>query len=202
MYYTVYKITNKLNNKIYIGVHKTNNLDDGYMGSGKHLKRSLEKYGIENFEKEILHIFDNQEDMFSRESELVNEEFVARDDTYNLKEGGSGGWDYVNDNYINTQNRDYKKKYLDVKDKLLKASNDFWKNSPDEVIENVKSKRVRTLRERYGDDAFKTFEGKRHTQDTLNKMSKAKKGKYKGRLNPAYGTIWVFFSGRKTFYSY
>jgi hypothetical protein len=70
------------------------------MGSGKHLQHAAEKYGIENFEKEILFQFDNNEEMNAKEAELVTEEFCLREDTYNLCPGGKGGWGYINNNGI------------------------------------------------------------------------------------------------------
>lgn len=92
MNYTVYKITNKINEKIYIGCHKTKNINDDYMGSGKLIKKAIEKYGLENFDKLVLYNFDNNLDMLKKEAELVNREFIKRKDVYNLVEGGGGGW--------------------------------------------------------------------------------------------------------------
>lgn len=89
-YYYLYKITNILNGKIYIGVHRTDNLNDNYMGSGINLKRAIKKYGIDNFKKEIIEYFANEKDMFQREIEIVDADFILREDTYNLTEGGYG----------------------------------------------------------------------------------------------------------------
>jgi hypothetical protein len=91
MYYTVYKISNQINGKVYIGCHKTLDLNDGYMGSGKYLKFSQQKNGIENFTKEILFVYDNPKQMYDKERELVDAEFVSEQNTYNLKMGGYGG---------------------------------------------------------------------------------------------------------------
>ena len=101
MLYTVYKITNLLDGKIYIGKHQTKNLDDGYMGSGKHLKNAVIKHGIENFKKDILFQFDNESEMNAKEAELVTQEFVLREDTYNLCVGGNGGFSYINSSGLN-----------------------------------------------------------------------------------------------------
>lgn len=91
----IYKITNTVNNKIYIGCHQTEDVNDDYMGSGKHLNHSIQKYGIDKFKKEILYDFKTPEEMFAMEKEIVNKEFISRKDTYNIKLGGNGGWDHM-----------------------------------------------------------------------------------------------------------
>ena len=63
MFYTIYKVTNLINNKIYIGKHQTKNPHDSYYGSGYMIRTWIEKYGKENFKKEILLIFDNEKEM-------------------------------------------------------------------------------------------------------------------------------------------
>ncbi|QGT53917.1 homing endonuclease [Acinetobacter phage vB_AbaM_Konradin] len=89
-FYTVYKTTNNINNKIYIGVHRTENINDKYLGTGTLFLKALKKYGAENFTKEILFVYDNEDEMFEKEAELVTEQFVALDTNYNLDIGGRG----------------------------------------------------------------------------------------------------------------
>lgn len=91
MIYEIYKITNKLNGKYYIGFHKRHDKEKlyDYMGSGKLIKRAIEKYGKENFEKEILFEYDNEHDAINKERELVDVSFVMNENTYNLSIGGN-----------------------------------------------------------------------------------------------------------------
>jgi hypothetical protein len=91
MFYTIYKITNNINNKFYIGKHQTLDINDSYYGSGKALKKAIKKYGKSSFKKEILFIFDNELEMNDKEKELITEELVQREDTYNMGVGGEGG---------------------------------------------------------------------------------------------------------------
>ena len=125
-----YKITNLINNRYYFGVHKTNNINDGYMGSGKRLKYAIIKYGIENFKKEIIKNFDKYEDALKYESEIVTEELVNNIECYNLKTGGIGGWD--NEHYANVIDKET--------NKFIKISrdSDYYKHKEnyDYVVEN------------------------------------------------------------------
>lgn len=91
MYYTIYKITNQINGKYYIGQHVTDNLNDHYLGGGVLLLKAQKKYGRKNFTKEILFVFDNFDDMNNKEIEIVTEEFVKEGDNYNLQLGGAKG---------------------------------------------------------------------------------------------------------------
>ena len=106
MKYIVYKTTCLINNKIYIGKHQTENPDvfDGYLGNSVWINRNdklknpefpfhfaVKKYGVRNFKRETLFIFDNEEDAFNKEAEIVTEEFIKLDTNYNVVVGGKGG---------------------------------------------------------------------------------------------------------------
>ena len=103
MKYIVYLTINKINNKVYIGVHKTENPEifDGYLGCGAytnkpssynktnyHLHNAILKYGPNNFYRVILKVFDTPEEAFALEAKLVTKEFISRPDTYNMILGG------------------------------------------------------------------------------------------------------------------
>ena len=87
-YYILYQITNLVNGKIYIGKHKTKHLADKYFGSGTELKKDMKIMGAENFEMTVLCYLNNQEELDLLESLVVNSEFCAREDTYNIHTGG------------------------------------------------------------------------------------------------------------------
>jgi hypothetical protein len=97
MFYTVYKITNLINGKFYIGKHRTKNLNDGYFGSGKLLRQAITKYGLDNFKKEILEVCKTEEQMNLAERILVVIDYEV---SYNLCFGGGGDFDYINRNGI------------------------------------------------------------------------------------------------------
>lgn len=103
MKYIVYLTTNKVNNKIYIGVHSTEdpNTFCGYIGCGVNIKspksymnggtlfqRAVKKYGINNFYRQTLHVFDTLEKALEMEKLLVDIDFIERTDTYNMVIGG------------------------------------------------------------------------------------------------------------------
>ncbi len=87
-----YLTTNLINGKKYFGVHGADNLDtDDYIGSGIILKRAINKYGRENFHREIDQFHESYEDAFIHEEKIVNEAWIKDKNTYNVRKGGLGG---------------------------------------------------------------------------------------------------------------
>ncbi|UGO49506.1 seg-like homing endonuclease GIY-YIG family [Klebsiella phage vB_KaeM_Merci] len=196
MYYYTYKITNLLNSKIYISVHKTENLDkDCYMGSGKILKLAIEKYGITNFKKEIIKFHTSEEEMFKHESLIVNEEFVKSDNTYNLKIGGEGGFDYLNSSYWTLDKMTIRgragatavcRKIKNDPEFKLKFSNKI-KAGITPVIRKRITEGVKANIAKNGNP----FLGKTHSSETKRKISDKLKLAQSGSKNSQFGTMWI-----------
>lgn len=197
MHYYLYEIRNILNDKIYVGVHKTKNLDDGYMGSGKVIRRAIEKYGVENFTKVILETFEDATSMYAREKEVVTDEFLAREDTYNLRRGGTGGFDFINKNVLSTEDRKRNGKLgAEVFDKiygsgaLVKQLRSAQENrTHDSLISSAKKSQM-TLLKKNGIKGG--FAGKKHSDEFRNMISAANKIHQRGINNHQYGTCWIY----------
>lgn len=87
---------NTLDGRFYIGVHKTNNPNDGYLGSGLHLSAAVKKHGRKVFKKEILFVFETSEEAYAKEKELVTRELIESGQVYNLATGGVPSIDWLN----------------------------------------------------------------------------------------------------------
>ena len=90
-YHYVYKITNLINGKYYIGKHTSESLDDDYMGSGILIKAAIDDLGVENFKKTILATFPTSDEAFEYEAQVVTMKEVNDPMCYNLIPGGRGG---------------------------------------------------------------------------------------------------------------
>jgi hypothetical protein len=91
MEHIIYKTTNLVNGRYYIGMHSTKNVEDGYLGSGKRLMAEVKKYGIDSFERQILFKESSREALKKREAAIVNEELLKDPLCLNLRNGGEGG---------------------------------------------------------------------------------------------------------------
>jgi group I intron endonuclease len=123
MYHIVYETTNLINGKKYRGVHQTTNLNDGYLGSGLLLVGAIKKYGLESFSRKIIKYCASVSEMYNFEMEFVDEKWVSRMDTYNIKIGGSGGWNFVNENSLNIHSGRVGKRHSEeTKEKIRKKA--------------------------------------------------------------------------------
>lgn len=225
-YHYFYRIENIINGKYYYGIHSTNNLDDGYMGSGRNLKRDYKIYGKENFVKTIIKYFQSRELASEYESEMVSETCVLDENCYNMKIGGDFGTT-VGTILV----KDYSSKFLRVlpNDKRLESGElipvskgmvpvydkqscsfklverEDYSSNNDKYIhvcngtiivkdKNGMATRVSFDDERYiNGDLIPFWRGRKHTQETKDKMSKTHKANndQSGEKNSQFGTCWI-----------
>jgi len=130
----IYKITNILDNKVYIGKSEKDMKESmNYFGSGIRIKRAIHKYGIENFKKEI--IFDDIDSI-----EILNKieifmigyyKFLLKENCYNIATGGTGGntIKYFTEDELN--NFKEKMKKVSKRSDQCGEKNPNWKNKYD-----------------------------------------------------------------------
>ncbi len=180
-YHYLYKTTNLINNKFYVGMHSTNDLEDGYLGSGKRLRYSINKYGKHNFVKEIITFFKNRNELIEAEKNLVNLELIKEELCMNLMIGGTGG----------SQTPEKLNKWIQAMAKGLKKK---WE---DETYRTWMSKLSGEHLKKYhkeGKIKYDTFKDKTHTEETKNKMSEKAKLRT-GDKNSSFGTCWITKEG-------
>lgn len=182
-FHFIYKTTNLLSGKYYIGMHSTDNLEDGYLGSGKRLRYSINKHGLENHEREILEFVDNREELMKREKEVVNLDEIAKKDCMNLMIGGKGG--FIGD-------EQQKRRSLAANKALnLKLKNDeefrisWLKKMKAGVKKAVDEGRMKTWKDNYD------WNGKNHSEKSKKLMRDIRKGTGVGKSNSQFGTCWI-----------
>ena len=184
MLHTIYKITNRLNGKIYIGKHSTNDINDNYMGSGKYIKKAIIKYGVENFIKEVLFIFNDEKEAYDMEKQIVNENFIKRIDVYNAIVGGDP-FESIDSNI--ELRKDKNKKAAISMNRINWSNPEFRERNRERMIEQ--NKRLRKL------GVLKNppnWTGKIHREESKKKIGEKNSTNQKGEKNSQYGTCWIY----------
>lgn len=200
----VYITTDISSGKQYIGDHSTNNLEDGYLGSGLHIKRAIKKSGKENFKREIIELFETKEEAFNAQERYINEYNTLAPNGYNIspKGGGqiSGGFSEdtkqkISEILINEKlcsgkkNGMFGKKHSKKsKEKIALKSFDeshglFGKSGEDHPNFG------RTHTKEAKNKISLSSRGRKHTDESKKKISKGLKGKIdvRGKNNPMSG---------------
>ena len=147
----LYKTTNIINGKYYIGIHTTDDLNDGYLGSGWLFKKALAKYGKESFIREILETFDNREDALLAEMNYV---ITNQDDkdSYNLRTGGLGG--AIHAESTKKLLSEISKKHFSTEESKKKHSNimrEYYSKNP-QSVETKEKRRLKCIGQKRSDE--------------------------------------------------
>ncbi len=175
MFYIIYKTTNLVNSKFYIGKHQTKDLNDGYMGSGKLLKSAIKKYGIKNFHREILRVCQSEKEMNILEKVLV---VPDRELNYNLCDGGKGGFGYINKNGIGDKVSAGKKSRKKTDLILEEKHGPNWRS----VLASKPRKP--------GGGRPGFFTGKKHSEEWKQNHSSIMRT-FTGEKSSQFGTMWI-----------
>lgn len=152
----IYKITNLLNGKIYVGKHSCKKIENCYMGSGTAITKAIRKYGKNNFKKEILCVCGSERELNQKEIFWINET-GAFGAGYNMTAGGEGmlGHKHSNEQLRNASlrmikfyndNPNTRKNLSESAKKRIGDKNPFYgKKLTDEHIEKMKIARIKAI---------------------------------------------------------
>lgn len=179
MFYYLYRTTNLLNGKQYIGAHSHKNLANNYLGSGKLLKEDVKRYGWKSFKKEILLTAPNYGELLKEEAKVVSREFVLREDVYNIDIGGRG--------YVRTS------RHSELGRINFAKGNDMLKQKrKDPLFVRETSRRIsEALKNRFS-YCDGTFLNRKHILETKRKIGAKSKVHQKGVGNSQFGTHWYY----------
>lgn len=159
-YLYVYKIIDVRSNTIvYVGQHRTNLLDDNYMGSGLILQRAYKKNGYINYRKEIIEFCNDKKTLDKREKYWINELNLIKKG-FNISEGGTGGnnrkWtdeekkknsEFMKNRYKSIENREKTRK-ASLKFYNEKRTEDWNKSFSEKVKNGIKNRCTEEYREK------------------------------------------------------
>lgn len=178
-FHYIYKTTCNVTKRFYYGMHSTDNLEDGYLGSGQRLWHSINKHGKENHSVEILEHYEDRESLRNRERELVNENILKDPMCMNLKPGGEGGF----------KDKKHQQKTTRAAAKALKEK---WKKDLD--FREMKSKEMSErsiLLHKEGKIKPYDWTGRQHSEKTKKKIGLTNSKNQSGSKNSQFGTCWI-----------
>jgi len=170
-------------------MHSTNDLDDGYLGSGTRLRYSINKHGKENFIREILEFCKTREELKNREVEIVNLNEIAKINCINLKVGGYGGFS-SEEHMFKCVKAGRKKTDEVLKEKF--GGDENWLSRFNSHVNKIAWEN-----KEYRQNKLKNLDwtGKNHTDESKRLISEKRKGTGTGETNSQYGTCWITKNG-------
>jgi len=187
MFHYLYKTTCLINDTYYIGAHSTENLFDGYLGSGLRLAYSVAKYGEFNHDRVWLEFFDTREEAFAREAEVITQEFLDANQPQcmNLRLGGSGGW-------ANEETQRKATKAANDRVAYLHQNDPAWRKWVAEQISIGHQNRPHGIKLNYsGWSEEAHINANSPKANAKRKATMAGNNHMQGPKNSQYGTCWV-----------
>jgi len=163
-------------------MHSTDNLDDGYLGSGKRLRYSINKYGAQNHKREIIEFLPDRKSLIEKEIEIVNLNEIAKKDCMNLMVGGHGGRGFT----VEQQKKNAKKS--NKKQRKLHKDKEWVKRKGNRVSIGLKKAYAEGRKEKKIDY---DWNGRKHQEETKEKIGKANSVNHLGEQNSQFGTQWI-----------